>query len=306
MKMSNRVKKHSLKFLAVFLSLFIWIYVLNSEKVKFEKTIALEYILPVDMVFAEKPIQEVILMIEGPRAFVRTVAEKDDRIIIDLNRANPRNLLNFSIDINPAQINLPFGMTIERFLPRKINIKLESKARKIVPLKLQFSGHLPDKYSLQSAALEPAEVEIYGPRSLISKLKEISVRPIELDSLPLLDQVPVDLQLPDEGISVADDYEIKFKYQLKAASSNFVLKNIPIRFLTEKRKIVSSVKVASVKLLLPEKIVKNRSNISSSVQIWADIPKNASGRTEVPLKVVLPPTIHLLEVTPKSIIVNVQ
>lgn len=306
MKMRNRMKKHSLKFIAVFLSVFLWVYVLNSEKVKFEKTVTLEYILPVDMMFAQKPPHEVIFMIEGPRAFVRTVAEREDRLVIDLNRANVRRQLNFNVDINPAQLNLPFGMVVERVLPRKLGIRLEKKASKIVPLRLQFSGQLPDKLSLGNASLDPAEVEVYGPRSLISRLKDLPVRPIEMESLPGLDQVPVEVQLPDERLTVTGGFDIKFNYQLKASTSNFTLKELPIRFLSEKRKISAQIKTAEVKLLVPERILKNRSNVSSTVQVWADIPEDAKGKVTVPLKVVLPPTIHLLEISPKTIVVNIQ
>jgi YbbR domain-containing protein len=306
MKMRNRMKKHSLKFISVFLSVFLWVYVLNSEKVKFEKTVQLEYILPVDMMFAQKPVHEVTFLIEGPRAFVRTVAEREDRLVIDLNRANARRSLNFNVDINPAQLNLPFGMVVERVIPRRLSIRLEKKASKIVPLRLQFSGSLPDKLSLQNPILDPSEVEVYGPRSLISRLKELPVKPIELESLPGLDQIPVEVQLPDDRLTLTGGFDIKFGYQLKAASSNFTVKDLPIRILSEKRKITTTVKTADVKLLVPEKIIKNRSNVSSTIQVWADIPEEAHGRIEVPLKVVLPPTIHLLEISPKTIIVNIQ
>lgn len=305
MKMRNRLKKHSLKFISIFLSVFLWVYVLNSEKVKFEKTVALEYILPVDMMFSERPQHEVTFMIEGPRAFVRTVADREDRLVIDLNRANARRQLNFSVDINPTQLNLPFGMVVERVIPRRLSIRLEKKASKIVPLKMQFSGELPDKLSLHNAVLDPAEVEVYGPRSLISRLKELPIRPIDLDNLPGLDQMPVEVQLPDERLTLTGGFDVKFSYQLKASSSNFTLQDLPIRFLSEQRKIVSNIKVADVKLLVPEKI-KNRSNVSSTVQVWADIPEGAKGRTEVPLRVILPPTVHLLEVSPKTIIVNIR
>lgn len=303
--MKNRVKKHSLKFISAFLSVFLWVYVLNSEKVKFEKTVSLEYLLPTDMIFAERPVQEVTFLIEGPRAFVRTVAEREDRLVIDLNRVNARRQLKFTVDINPAQLNLPFGMIVERVLPRRINIRLEKKASKIVPLRLQYAGSLPDKLSLGKTSLTPSEVEVYGPRSVVAKLKEIPVRPIDLENLPGEDQLAVDLQLPDERLTV-NAGEILFNYQLKAASSNFTVSDLPIRFLSEKRKISSKVKSADVKLLVPEKIIKNRSNVSSSVQVWADIPSGAKGRVEVPLKVILPPSMHLLEVRPKTIIVNVQ
>lgn len=306
MKMRNRLKKHSLKFISVFLSVFLWIYVLNSEKVKFEKTVSLEYILPVDMMFAQKPPQEVIFLIEGPRAFVRTVADREDKLVIDLNRANVRRQLNFSVDINPAQLNLPFGMIVERAIPRKLNIRLEKKASKIVPLRLQFSGELPEKLSLHNPVLEPSEVEVYGPRSLISKLKDLPVKPIELENLPGQNQVPAEVQLYDDRLTVTGGFDIRLNYQLKAATSNLTLKDVPIRFLTQKRKISSAIKSVEVKLLVPEKALKNRSNISSTVQVWADIPEDAKGKVKVPLKVVLPPTMHLLEISPKTIIVNIQ
>jgi YbbR domain-containing protein len=306
MKMKNQMKKHSLKFIAVILSLFLWIYVLNSEKVKFEKVVSLDYILPVDMMFVQKPPQEVMFLIEGPRAFVRTVAEREDRLVIDLNRANLRRQLNFNIDINPAQLNLPFGMIVERVLPRKLNIRLEKKASKIVPLKTQFSGKLPDKLTLSSGVIDPAEVEVYGPRSLISRLKDLPVRPIELEGLPGADMVPVEIQLPDDRLTVTGGFDIRFNYQLKALSSNLSLDNLPIRFLPGPDKILTPVKTASVRLFVPEKILKNRSNVSNSIQIWADVPDKARGKMSVPLRVMLPPTMHLLEVRPKTIIVNIQ
>jgi YbbR domain-containing protein len=305
MKMKNRLKKHSLKFFSLFLSIFLWVYVLNSEKVKFEKTVSLEYILPSDMMFAEKPLQDVVFLIEGPRAFVRTVAEREDRLVIDLNRANSRRQLHFTVDINPAQLNLPFGMVVERVLPRKISIRLEKKASKIVPLKLQFTGELPSHLSLKEPVLQPSEVEVYGPRSLISKLKELPTRPIDLESLSGLDHVSAEVQLPDERLTLTSGHDVKFFYQLKASKANLVLTDIPIKVLAQKKKVILNTKFAGVKLLVPEKILKNRSNVSSSVQIWADIPDGARGRTEVPLKVILPTGYHLLEVSPKTIIVNV-
>jgi YbbR domain-containing protein len=300
------MKKHSLKFLSVFLSIFLWIYILNSEKVKFEKTVALEYILPVDMMFAQKPPQEVIFLIEGPRAFVRTVSEREDRLVIDLNRANVHRALDFNVDISPAQLNLPFGMVVERVIPRKLQIRLEKKASKIVPLKLLFAGQLPERLVLLHAELEPSEVEVYGPRSLISKLKEIPIRPVELEGVLGLDQVSVELQLPDDRLTVSGGSDVKLRYQLKASTSNFTLSEVPIRFLSEKRKLSANVRAATVKLMVPERLLKNRSNISSTVQVWADVPDHAKGRITVPLKVILPPTIHLLEISPKSIIVNIQ
>ncbi len=306
MKMKNRVKKHSLKFISIFLSLFLWVYVLNSEKVVFEKTVQLEYILPDDMMFAQKPQHEVSFTIEGPRAFVRTVADREDRLVIDLNRANTKKQLSFQIGIDPTQLSLPFGMVVERVNPRRLNIRLEKKASKIVPVRLHFAGQLPEKLSLGKTELTPSEVEVYGPRSLIQSLKEIPTRPIELETLLGQENVPVEINLPDERLTLTSGHDLTLRYQLRATSSNLELKDQPIKLMTHSRNASPSAKTADLKLLVPEKVIKNRSNISSSVQVWADIPENASGRVEVPLKVVLPPGIHLLEISPKTIVVNIK
>lgn len=305
MKMKFRVKKHALKLLSVLLSVFLWVYVLNSEKVKFEKTVNLEYILPDDMMFAERPPQEVIFMIEGPRAFVRSVAERDDKLVIDLNRANKKRLLNFAVDIIPTHLNLPFGMVVERVLPRKIPIRLEKKASKIVPVKPQFTGVLPEQISLKNMEVHPAEVEIYGPRSLIIKLKEVHTRPIEMDSLLGHTDVPLELQFLDDRLSLESGRDVKLTYQLKAQGANMILKDVPIRFLTQNKNARSVSKTVTLKLLVPPK-VKDRTSISSSLQVWADIPAGSRGKIEVPLKTIIPPGIHLLEISPKSIIVNVE
>lgn len=304
--MRLRLKKHSLKFISLFLSIFLWAYVLNSEKVKFEKTVSLEYILPDDMIFAQRPPLEVTFMIEGPRAFVRMVSEREDRLVIDLNRANSKRQLAFQVDINPTQLSLPFGMVVERVLPRRIPIRLEKKASKIVPIRAQFMGQLPEKISLIKSELRPSEVEVYGPRSIISTLKELPTRPIELDALVGHESIPVEVALTDERLTLTRGSEVTFSYELKAAGGNLTLGDLPIKFLTRTKTVESKINSARVKLLVPEKILKNRSNISSSIQVWADIPDEAVGRVEVPLKVVLPPGIHLLEISPKTIIVNTQ
>ena len=306
MKMKNRMKKHSLKFISVFLAVFLWVYVLNSEKVKFEKSVSLEYILPPDMIFAERPIQEVVFMIEGPRAFVRTVSEREDRLVIDLNRANTRRQLRFSVDINPAQLNLPFGMVVETVLPRKLSIHLEKKASKIVPLKLNFQGNLPSSLALQKAELSYSEVEVYGPRSMISKLREINTRPVDLESLLGNEEVPVEMVLPDDRFTVMKTTDLFLRYELRAVSANLELKKVPISFLNQSQKFKTQIANVNLKLLVPEKILKNRSNLSSSVKVWADIPSTERGRVEIPLRAILPPGIHLLEISPKSIFVDIQ
>lgn len=301
----KELKKHSLKLISIFTAIFIWIYVQNSETVKFEKTVNLEFSLPSDMVFAETPVQEVVFMIEGPRAFVRNVSEREDKLLIDLNRSGVRRQQNFTVDIVPTQLNLPFGMVVERVLPRKVSIKLEKKATKIVPIKPRFIGSLPPGLQMQRYEISPKEIEISGPSSLIRKMKEVSTSPIDMEALIGSNSTVLDLVSRDERVVYELLQPPKLNYQLHASKPNLVLRDLPIRYITQNKSAKANIGTATVRLLVPESM-KERTNLSSSIQIWADIPPLSEGKVEAGLRAILPPGIHLVDISPRSIIVNLE
>lgn len=303
----KQMKKHSLKFISLFTAIFLWTYVQNSETVKFEKTVALEFSLPSDMVFAEAPIQEVVFLIEGPRAFVRNVSEREDKLLIDLNRAGARKQQNFSIDIVPTQLSLPFGMVVERVLPRKINIKLEKKATKIVPVKTRYIGALPDGLSLTRTEVSPKEIEIWGPQTVIKKVKEITTAPIDMESLIGGTSISLDLVNRDERVVYEVMQAPKLNYQLKASKANLVLRDLPIRYLTQNKKARANTATATVRLLVPESMRERGSAaVLPAIQVWADVPSQSEGRVEANLRAILPPGVHLVDISPRSIIVNLE
>lgn len=301
------MRKHSIKFISLFTALFLWMYVQNSETVKFEKTVALEFILPSDMVFAETPVQEVVFMIEGPRAFVRNVSEREDKLLIDLNKAGAKKQQSFGIDIVPTQLSLPFGMVVERVLPRKINIKLEKKARKTVPLKPRFIGNLPEGLSISRSEMSPKEIEIWGPQSLVKNIKEITTAPIDKETLIGGNSMNVELIQRDERVVFEIYQPPKLNYQLKATKANLILRDLPIRYLTQNKKAKANTSTATIRLLVPESMIeRGNAAISSSIQVWADIPTQSEGRVEANLRAILPPGIHLVDISPRSIIVNLD
>lgn len=301
------MRKHSIKFISLFTAIFLWMYVQNSETVKFEKTVTLEFQLPSDMVFAETPVQEVVFMIEGPRAFVRNVSEREDKLLIDLNKAGARKQQSFGIDIVPTQLSLPFGMVVERVLPRKINIKLEKKMTKTVPLKPRFVGNLPEGLTLSRSELTPKEIEIWGPQSLVKKIKEVTTAPIDKEALIGGNSMNVDLVNRDERVVYEIYQPPKLNYQLKATKANLILRDLPIRYLTQNKKAKANTDTATIRLLVPESMIeRGNAAISSAIQVWADIPSQSQGRIEANLRAILPPGIHLVDISPRSIIVNLD
>jgi YbbR domain-containing protein len=289
----------------VLLSVFLWFYVLNSQKISFEKTVLVEYILPDDLIFAEKPITEAVFMLEGPQSFVRLILEREEKIFIDVNKLNPNKLMDLSVELKSSQLKLPLGIVVHKILPNKIQLRFDKKVSKILPLRPYLIGALPKEIFIKNMQVSPKDVEVFGPASVLANLNELQTKPIPVENLLGMSEFPLEPKLIDQRLSIAPNLDLKLTYDMKAMGPNLVLDNLPIRFLNKNKNYQGQPQVATLKLFVPDNI-KDRLNISSSVQVWAELPEDEKGRVEIPLKGIVPMGVHLIEISPKSIIVNVQ
>lgn len=302
MKMKFKARKHSLKAVALFTGTILWFYVLNASRIRLEKIVTIQYVLPDNVVFATKPPQEATVMLEGPRAFMRSMMEREEKVLIDLSRSSFRDNLRPKINVKDEDLNLPFGVLVEKLTPRILPLKLERKASKIVPVRYGLAGELPEDLQLQNPRLKPTEVEVVGPRSLIAGLKEVTTRPVDVESLYGQDAVTLEWNLSDDRLVISRPASAQLSYELKARKSNLVLERIPIRILGEG----ALVREQTVTLILwaPKDMARRVEKSDLNVQVWADIPDGARGKTEVELRAVLPPRLHLLDMRPKRILVE--
>lgn len=300
--MRFRSRKHTLKVVALFTGTILWFYVLNASRIRLEKTVNLQYVLGDNVVFAGKPPQEATVVLEGPRAFMRTMMEREEKILVDISRAPWRDNLRPKPTLKDEDLKLPFGVKVEKITPRVLPLKLERKASKVLPVRYTLSGELPTDLQLIKAQIKPTEVEVVGPRSLISGLKEVLTKPIEVESLYGQTSLGLEWNLPDERLLISRPASAQLNYQLKAKKANLVLERVPIRILGEGR----MVKEQTVTLVLwaPKDMVRRVDKSDLNVQVWAEIPEGSRAKSAVELRAVLPPRLHLVDIRPKKILVG--
>lgn len=302
MKLRFRSRKHSLKVVALFTGTILWFYVLNASRIRLEKTVTLQYVLGDNVVFAGKPPQEATVVLEGPRAFMRTMMEREEKILVDISRAPWRDNLRPKPTLKDEDLKLPFGVKVEKITPRVLPLRLERKASKVLPVRYTLSGDLPADLQLLKAQIKPTEVEVVGPRSLISGLKEVLTKPIDVESLYGQNSLGLEWNLPDERLLISRPTSAQLNYQLKAKKANLVLERVPIRILGEGR----MVKEQTVTLVLwaPTDMARRVDKSDLNVQVWAEVPEGIRGKSEVELRAVLPPRLHLVDIRPKKILVG--
>ncbi len=255
------------------------------------------------MAISNKVHREVHYSLNGPKAFVRSILAREDHIKINLNDYYTAGQRNYKININNIGMTFPFGIEVLKIEPSIFEIELETKMSKKIPIEVQTVGEVPSDHKLIESSVEPNTLLIEGPVSSISKVLSVKTHPIELDGLIKSGKKKVALYQLEETITVSQR-EVAFSYNIATTRANLILKKIPIRFMSTR--IIQGANRRFVKLMvLADKGLDFKFD-KKDIKVIAEIPDTAKGNVKVELTTVLPEGVHLLEIRPKSINVNVK
>jgi YbbR domain-containing protein len=303
MAVSKKMRKHLLKVFSVAFSFFLWLYVLSSAQIQVEKSVKINYVLPSRMAINNNVTTEVHYTLKGPRAFVRSLVTRSDILNVDLNDKFVPGKKQYTIPVKTLGMTFPFGIEIVKVEPRKLQVELERKYDKVVPIKLETLGQIPSDHKMLTSFIEPKEMTISGPESQLKNITQIETFPIELNGLTGVGERNVGLVQNDARIYIPFN-EVKFKYNIKPTRANLILKNIPIHFFTSK--MVTSVNRREVNLMVLADKGQDTKISKSKIRVIAEVPEDISGNTVVKLRAELPDGIHLLEIQPAKIELTVK
>ena len=170
------------KLIALVCSLILFIIVLSDRNMSagFEK-------LPVSITLPEgydtlDDINDITVdvTVQGRASLLREI-NRDVLGVITLSP--PAREGNVQMTLRSDMLSLPDGVHIEKFYPEFIGITLEPVEKRNVPIStdLIFTGELQPGYQLGEIQMNPEEIEIYGPKSVISDTSKLYIETIDLN-----------------------------------------------------------------------------------------------------------------------------
>lgn len=298
----KRIEKGALKIVSVFISVFLWFYVLNSEPQEITKQMKIEFISPDGLAVSAMNFSTINVELRGARAFINEILPREEKVVVNLNKYPYKKGKDFTIHIGPNDIPIPFGVDVLSVTPNALSVRLDREIKKYVPIKVNLVGGLPSELKMVKQDINPNRVMLQGPVELMRSIGTAKTVPIDISELEGEGEVKTTLADIDERISYDREQPISFTYDIKAKKANLTLKNIPIRFLSSSKILKASSRKVSLDVLAPE----GMSIRSSQVQVVADIPDESKGNVEIKLKANLPDGVHLLQINPQSINVTVR
>lgn len=294
-----------LKILSLFLAFTIWAFVApqrrgETTEFKFQSPLVLKNI-PSDVEITSDLVQSVSVLVRVPRTLAKSVNPNLFQVAIDLRNQLPGT---FEYKLTEKQVSynnekLPKGLEVLQISPNAISLVLEELVTKVVPVKARIEGSMENGFVVDWIEMDPAEVEISGPRSVIGKMKSFPTEPLDVQDLNANVEMRADLDTPPEHVRIKVPEETNFiaRIFVTFASTRILLREIPVIFENPEFVYRTSTETLNVHLEGPDHVMSNLT--AQSVFAVIDLADYPPGdyRGLAP-SVVLPERVRVLEQWP--------
>jgi YbbR domain-containing protein len=173
------IEDWSLKLLSLAITLVLWLVVTSqNEPVTTHVNVQLNFVRPQSLEISNDPPKFVEVTLTGSRSKLDNLSPLDLVATIDLTdqRVGER-VVRLS---DKAQVPLPQGVKIERFLPPAIPIQLEAIAQREVQLEPRVDGKPADGYEIYGITPSQNTVVVRGPATKVGQLDKAPTETIWL------------------------------------------------------------------------------------------------------------------------------
>jgi len=125
--------------------------------------------------------QMIRVNLRGESAAIFSILESDIEVFVDMQDVHDPGLHTAFVqwrNTSSLQSIEPIQITVD---PMEIRVFLDHRMTKLVPLVANLRGRVENGFALASYSLNPPEVTIEGPASIISGVSELFTSPIDLD-----------------------------------------------------------------------------------------------------------------------------
>ncbi len=167
----------------------------------------------------------VSVRLSGPRNTVRSLTPNQLLVIADLSNKEPGEKI---VQLKTDESFLPDNVKVMQIEPSSIRIKLEPMATKRVKVEAQFMGRVAEGREIYRVKLDPGEVEIQGPQSLVNKIDRVITETVNMEGRQADFHASVEAEVTQDTLRVISPGPIKLSVNIgeERATRRFI--NLPV------------------------------------------------------------------------------
>ncbi|MBI5283254.1 MAG: YbbR-like domain-containing protein [Candidatus Solibacter usitatus] len=159
----------------------LWFSFSGTRELTTSVTVPVQYRnIPKNLEISSDLTEQVHLILRGPSPLLRGVAGSQSPVIIDLSDIRGPGQRTFTVD--GRNMGLSPGVILERAIPAQIRLRLETRARKDVPVHARFEN-VPQGMRVAEVEVRPRALTIVGPQTRIAAIEHVETDPVDIRDL---------------------------------------------------------------------------------------------------------------------------
>jgi YbbR domain-containing protein len=290
-----------LKLFSVLFAIGLWLFV-NAGQKPTEKSLTVPVEvrnLPADLMSAGPGAGPVEVRVSGPPALLSTLDPEYLKVVLDLEGVHAGTS---TFRLSAAFFNPPRGVKIIRINPSVINLKLENKGERILPVTVRLGNKPPAGYKIVRAEASPDTVKVRGPAAAVNRMTSIETVPVEIDPTKRQFTREVRLSSSDEALTFAPD-KVVVTVAMEEETIEREFSRLDVRAKNASAKYTVSPRQAYVKLVGSKKVLADLP--FGPEQAYLDLKGLGPGNHSVALTFDLPRDVKVVEQKPERFRVTI-
>ena len=304
----RRPKNWVLKLVSLFFALFLWYFVVGEDKVDMNVTIPVEIVnLPRDLVISNQYKKQIDVTVSGQRSLIRGMSDQHISRSIDLSKATPGTVV---IQNHPDSISLPRGLSILRVQPPTITLLLDRLIQKELPIKPILVGKIHKDYRLDTVTVDPPNLEISGPQSILDQEENLSTSPININGLDQSTVKQIPLALKPEISDLIGEPIVAVRLIISELKDNLEVHDIPIDFELDNGRLTDTIyrldpSFVDIDVEVPQSMDRQQGDMRSLFHAEIKPVSLQPGRSNLTVIIKGPPEVKILKIKPDKVVLEI-
>jgi hypothetical protein len=208
--------------------------------------------LPKDLVIYNQYQKEISITLRGPRGIIQEVRNRPPSLSLDLSEAKPDTIV---LNTESLSFPLPSGISIVRMQPASITLSIDQLVERQIPIAAVTEGEVAAGYILKEISLNPDQILVSGPASVISQEQRLKTYVIDLKGLSHSTTFPVHLDLTPDFMELIGETTVVAKLTLADKLVEKKVRKIPINIRDTEEEVRVKPNALTVVAGIPEKLI---------------------------------------------------
>lgn len=169
--------KNILKIVSVIIAILLWFMVVSGKHQVVELTVPIQIKNTPNGLTSYQDVDVVSVNVEGPAKLISGLSNKD--IVLQLD-VSDFHVGETNKGILPTDFKTPLGFKILDISPNNVLITMDRLIKKEVGINARTLGDAATGFEVESIVFNPKKVEVIGSESIVNKIENIDIVPINL------------------------------------------------------------------------------------------------------------------------------